>query len=136
LLIVSNADDPLQGGDAFQLFSAPSFAGNFSSIALPALAPGLYWDTSTLKVDGTIRVVVETPPTIGNIGVSGGNLVLSGAGGITNGTYYVLTSTNIAAPLANWTRLVTNQFDVSGNFNFTNAMDTNSPQSFYLLQLP
>jgi autotransporter-associated beta strand protein len=135
-LIVSNADDPLQGGDAFILFSAPSFAGNFSSITLPALTPGLYWDTSTLKVDGTIRVVVETPPAIGNIGVSGGNLVLSGAGGITNGTYYVLTSTNIAAPLANWTRLITNQFDGSGNFNFTNAMDTNSPQSFYLLQLP
>lgn len=70
------------------------------------------------------------------MGVSGGNLVLSGTGGVTNGNYYVLTSTNLAAPLTNWTRLVTNQFDGSGNFNFTNAMNTNSPQSFYLLQLP
>jgi autotransporter-associated beta strand protein len=135
-LIVSNADDPLQGGDAFQLFNAAGFAGNFTTVALPALTPGLYWNTSTVNVDGTIRVAIETPPVIGNIGISGGNLVLTGTGGITNGTYYVLTTTNMALPLTNWTRLLTNQFDVSGNFNLTNAMVTNSPQNFYLLQLP
>jgi hypothetical protein len=135
-LIVSNADDPLQGGDAFQLFNAAGFAGNFTTVALPALTPGLYWNTSTVNVDGTIRVAIETPPVIGNIGISGGNLVLTGSGGITNGTYYVLTTTNMALPLTNWTRLLTNQFDASGNFNLTNAMVTNSPQNFYLLQLP
>ena len=135
-IIVSNVDDPLQGGDAFQLFNTAGFAGNFTTVALPALTPGLYWNTSTINVDGTIRVAIETPPVIGNIGISGGNLVLTGTGGITNGTYYVLTTTNMALPLTNWTRLLTNQFDASGNFNLTNAMVTNSPQNFYLLQLP
>ena len=135
-LIVSSADDPEQPGDSFKLFTAASFAESFSSLALPALAPGFYWDTSTLTNDGTIRVVIETPPLIGSIGVSGGNFVLNGMGGVTNGTYYVLTSRNIAAPLTNWTRLLTNKFDGGGNFNFTNALNTNSPQSFYLLQLP
>ena len=135
-IIVSNVDDPLQGGDAFQLFNTAGFAGNFTTVALPALTPGLYWNTSTINVDGTIRVAIETPPVIGNIGISGGNLVLTGSGGITNGTYYVLTTTNMALPLTNWTRLLTNQFDASGNFNLTNAMVTNSPQNFYLLQLP
>lgn len=135
-LIVSNADDPLQAGDAFKLFIATNYGGNFSGITPPALTPGLYCDTSTLNVDGTIRIVIETTPIIGNISVSGGNLVMSGTGGVTNGTYYVLTSTNMAAPLANWTRLVTNQFDGGGNFNFMNPLNTNSPQSFYLLQLP
>ena len=48
----------------------------------------------------------------------------------------VLASTNLGLPLSNWTRLLTNQFDGSGNFNFTNAPGTNAPQSFYLLQLP
>ena len=100
------------------------------------MAWGLYWDTSTLNVDGAIRVVLETMPAIGSIGVSGGNLVLSGTGGVTNGTYYVLTSTNLAAPLTNWTPLLTNQFDGSGNFNFTNAIPPWAPQLFYLLQLP
>ena len=62
--------------------------------------------------------------------------MLTGSGGVTNGSYYVLTSTNLAAPLTNWTRLLTNQFDGNGNFNFTNMMPPHSPQSFYLLQLP
>jgi autotransporter-associated beta strand protein len=135
-LIVSNADDPLQGGDAFQLFSAPGFTGNFSSITLPGLTPGLYWNTNTFTIDGTIRVITETPPVVGSLGVVGGKLVLTGSGGLTNGSYYVLTSTNLAAPLTNWTRLATNQFDNGGNFDVTNAMNTNSPQSFYLIQLP
>jgi len=135
-LVVSNADDPLQGGDAFPLFNAPAFAGNFSGITLPALTPGLYWDTSTLPTDGTIRVGIETPPVIGGISASGGKLVLSGTGGVTNGTYYVLTSTNIATPVTNWLRLLTNQFDGSGNFSSTNIINPGSPQSFYLLQLP
>jgi autotransporter-associated beta strand protein len=135
-LVVSNADDPLQGGDAFQLFAALVMAGNFSSLALPALTPGLHWSTNTLDVDGTIRVVVETPPVIGNIGLAGGKLVLSGTGGITNGSYYVLTSTNLTAPTTSWTRLWTNQFDGSGNFSFTNTVNLNAGQSFYLLQLP
>jgi hypothetical protein len=40
------------------------------------------------------------------------------------------------APLTNWTRLLTNQFDGNGNFNFTNPLDPGSAQSFDLLQLP
>jgi autotransporter-associated beta strand protein len=136
-LIVNNADDPLQGGDAFKLFTATSFTpANFSSLTLPALTPKLCWDTSTLAKDGTIRVVSETPPIISNVRLVGGNLALSGMGGVTNGTYYVITSTNVATPLTNWTRLLTNQFGDNGNFNLTNALNTNSAQSFYLLQLP
>jgi autotransporter-associated beta strand protein len=135
-LVVSNADDPLQGGDGFQLFAAPNFAGSFSRITLPALTPGLYWNTNTFNVDGTISVGVETPPVIGNPSIVGGQLVLTGSGGVTNGIYYVLTSTNLAAPLTNWTRLLTNQFDPNGNFNFTNAMNRDSSSRFYLLQLP
>ncbi len=78
-----------------------------------------------------------SPPSFGNITVSSGsNIVMNGSGGTTNGSYYVLTSTNVTLPLTNWTRLVTNQFDASGNFAFTNAPGANSPKLFYLLQLP
>jgi hypothetical protein len=41
----------------------------------------------------------------------------------------------MATPLTNWPRLLTNQFDAAGNFNFTNGINSTSPQSFYLLQL-
>jgi hypothetical protein len=79
---------------------------------------------------------LETPPVIGHVRVMGGQLVLTGSGGVTNGVYYVLTATNLAAPLPQWTRLLTNPFDAGGNFNFTNAIPTNAAQNFYRLQLP
>jgi autotransporter-associated beta strand protein len=134
VLVVSNADDPLQGGDTFQLFTASSFAGGFSSVTLPVLTPGLYWNTNTFKATGAISVGIETPPVVGSIGLENGKLIMTGFGGVTNGNYYVLTSTNLAAPLTNWARLLTNQFDGSGNFNFTNPLGVNT-QSFFLLQL-
>ncbi len=135
-LVISNADDPLSAGDTFQLFSAPGAAGGFSSLVLPALTPGLYWNTNAFKATATITVAAETPPNINSISASAGKLVLTGSGGITNGAYYVLTTTNLTAPLTNWTRLLTNQFDGNGNFSFTNAISPGGPQSYYLLQLP
>ena len=71
-----------------------------------------------------------------NLTSLGGNLVMSGTGGTENGTYYVLTSTNLALPLDQWTRIATNQFDGSGHFSFTNGVPTNPPWAFYLLQVP
>ena len=55
---------------------------------------------------------------------------------LTNGTYFVLTSTNVAAPLANWTPMLTNQFNGGGNFSFTNVIDPAVVSRFYLLQVP
>jgi hypothetical protein len=61
---------------------------------------------------------------------------LSGVGGVTNSTYYVLTSSNLLVPRGLWTRIATNHFDRTGHFIFTNAAQTNAAQQFYLLQLP
>ena len=58
----------------------------------------------------------------------------SGSGGPINGTYCVLTATNLALPIIDWARLLTNQFDGSGNFIFTNPIEPTKPESFYLLQ--
>lgn len=60
----------------------------------------------------------------------------SGTGGVANATYYLLVTTNLGTPLTNWLRLLTNQFDASGNFNFTNVPDAGAGQQFYLLQWP
>jgi hypothetical protein len=63
--------------------------------------------------------------------------MFNGSGGVGSANFYLLGTTNLASPLTNWTRLLTNQFDNDGNFNFgfTNAANTNSTQNFYLLQL-
>ena len=54
-----------------------------------------------------------------------------------NGTYYVLTTTNIALPLTQWTRLATNLMTTSGNFTITvtNTVNPAASQQFYTLLL-
>jgi autotransporter-associated beta strand protein len=87
---------------------------------------------------GQVRLVVQvqTSPVFDSIAVAGTNIMFSGSGGPTNVPYYVLTSTNIASSLSNWTRIATNQFNGGGGFIFTHVINTNAPQAFYLLQLP
>jgi hypothetical protein len=72
---------------------------------------------------------------IGSVAMSGGNLVFSGSGGTPGGTFYVLTSTNLLLPLANWTLTTTNLFDGGGNFGVTNAINPDSVQEYYLLKV-
>ncbi|BCU76388.1 hypothetical protein llg_11030 [Luteolibacter sp. LG18] len=59
-LTVTNTGSALVAGDSFQLFSAPAYAGSFSSVLLPPLSGGLRWITSRLAVDGTVHVAA--PP--------------------------------------------------------------------------
>jgi hypothetical protein len=134
-LTVSNIGPSLLGpGDQFQLFNAGGYVGSFTTITLPPLAPGLVW-TNKLSVDGSIQVVGSTLK-FATISRSGTNVIISGVGGSAGATYWALTTTNLSAGISNWTRLLTNQFDVSGNFTFTNSIDTAVPQRFYRLQVP
>jgi hypothetical protein len=79
-----------------------------------------------------LSVAAYAPPAIGQINLAGGNLVISGSGGIAGWNYYLLAATNLAAA---WTPLATNQFDANGNFLLTNAVNPAAPQVFYKLQL-
>ncbi len=120
-------------GDSFRLFNAGGFSGTFSNFVLPSLAGNLAWNTSPIKTNGTLSIVVLTAPLISNVRLSGTNFVISGAGGAINWPYVVLAATNLTS-LA-WTPVATNQFDANGNFNFTNAMTPGQTQLFYKLQL-
>lgn len=90
------------------------------------------------SVDLTMMAASLPPsPKIGSISISGGQLILSGShnSDVTDGSYSILTSTNVAAPLTNWTLLNRGYFDASGNFSSTNPLGTNG-QQFYILRLP
>jgi len=100
-----------------------------------ATAPAGFGYTISTNTVGQINLIV-TIPQFNAINAGANGLVISGSGSPAGGNYYVLGSTNIASPLNLWTRLATNQFDNSGNFNFTNGVNTNAPQEFYRLQLP
>ncbi len=136
-LIVTNIGAAaLANGNSFKLFNAATYNGAFSNVILPPLPAGLGWNTNALNTSGTLSVVVVARPFIASAVMSGDGFMLTGTGGVANANFYLLGSTNLSTPVSNWTRLVTNQFDGSGDFNSITAMNTNSPQSFYLLQLP
>jgi fibronectin-binding autotransporter adhesin len=134
-LIVTNiAVAALTNGNSFKLFNAASYHGAFSNVILPSLPAGLGWNTNALNTSGTLSVVVITKPFIASAFLSGNGFAFTGTGGVANANFYLLGSTNLSTPVTNWTRLLTNQFDNSGDFNFSNPFGTNS-QNFYMLQL-
>jgi autotransporter-associated beta strand protein len=138
-LVVSNSSGVLAAGDTFQLFTATSYSGSFSTVILPSLNAGLAWDTNQLNFAGTISVVSTAPanpPVFGTISSSGGSIVMSGSNGTTGGPYYVLASTNVALPMTNWPRVSTNNFDANGFFAVTNVIQPGKPQQFFRLEVP
>jgi fibronectin-binding autotransporter adhesin len=95
-------------------------------------------DTTALAVELvlTANIAPPAPPVFSSATISNGSVVLSGTNGVAMGNYYVLSSTNVALPLTNWTPVLTNQFDNSGNFSVTLTNATSGgPRQFFLLQL-
>lgn len=138
LVVTTNVDmtDVFAAGDTFTLFSANTYNGSFASYSLPALPAGLTWNTSQLAVNGSISVVTApAAPAFASVSLQNGNIVITGTNGTSGGSYSVLVSTNLSLPLMNWTAIATNQFDVSGNFSFTNAISPSSPRLFFDVQL-
>jgi fibronectin-binding autotransporter adhesin len=135
LNLMNISGSPLAAGNSFQIFNGASCSGSFTTITPATPGTDLAWDTTQLNIGILNVIATSSRPVIGSTEISGGNLIFNGADGTTNGTYYVLTSTNVATPLADWTPVTTNTFDASGNFSVTNVINSNSPQQFYLLKL-
>lgn len=97
---------------------------------------GLVWNTNNLTVNGTLAVAAPTTPSFGSIMVAGSDIVLNATNGTPFGQVIILTSTNLTLPVAQWTPLVTNNFDGTGSYSFTNsgALSSGQPQQFYRLQ--
>ncbi len=98
-------------------------------------APVGYNYTIDSSVVGKVNIIV-TAPRFGPVQSTPGSLVLTGSGGAPGSSYYLLTTTNLATPLLNWTPLLTNQFDASGNFTVTNVFQPRNRQQFYRLEVP
>jgi len=70
------------------------------------------------------------------IKLTGGKLTASGTGGVPNGSFQVLSATNLATMPILWTVATTNAFDASGNFNVTLPVATNRTPEFFRLLFP
>jgi fibronectin-binding autotransporter adhesin len=133
-LVVTNIGAPLQVGDTFTLFSAPSLQNSFGTIILPDYYT---WDTSNLAVNGTVSVTgVAAAPVFGGVDFSqlaNGLITLNASNGAPNGPYTVLSTTNLALPLSDWTTVSTGNFDGNGNLSTQITVSPSAPQEFYEL---
>jgi len=136
-LNVANLAGTLAAGDSFTLFSGATYSGTFAAINPTTPGPGLAWNTANLDINGKLSIVAAAvPPTIKNITVSGGNVVISGTDNTgSGGTYHVLSSTNVTLPIGSWTVLTNGTFSGSGTFSFTNPVVGNQNR-FYILKVP
>jgi hypothetical protein len=78
---------------------------------------------------------VAAAPRITQIIKSGASVIISGTNGAPNGAYHALRSGTVQSPFASWTRFLTNSFDSSGNFAFTNT-SPGSPWFYTIEQQP
>jgi len=110
--------------------------GTYDQDGQTVMPTSLYLEQLKERLGSTAVENIGYPfPVINGIAVSDNNLIFNGAGGKPGGLYYLLDSTNVAAPLNFWQRVMTNNFDVNGNFIFTNTLGAGA-QLFYLLQVP
>ncbi len=126
----------LAAGNTFQLFSAASYSGAFSTILPTTPGPGLVWNTSNLAVNGTLSIAPATGPKITGIAVSGTTLTIMATNGADNGQYVLMETTNLLAPIV-WTPVLTNNFGANGTISLTtNVINPGVPVEFYILQTP
>jgi hypothetical protein len=83
---------------------------------------------------GAFEYGLNPPPTLA-MSQLGTQFIFSGSGGPAGGTNYLVATTDLSLPLAQWSRTATNKFDVSGNYAITNAIPVNLPQQFYRVSL-
>ena len=134
LTVVVNSTNILAVGDTFDLFNWGTRSGSFTATSLPA---NYSWDLSNLAVDGTIKVTgVFVAPTVNQPVYSDGKLVLTGSGAAPGGSYTVLTSTNVAAPAAEWTTNISGTFDISGAFSNALPVSVSEAARFFRVRVP
>lgn len=123
---LTTVSDPLGIGGTF----AQGISGN--------AIVGYYYDNNGAPhgfVVGTPSVPIPAP-VISAFALTGGEYTLRGTNGVPDGPYALLSSTNLALPLNNWTLVTTNTFDGNGACTFSNTMDPAAPRMFYRLQEP
>jgi autotransporter-associated beta strand protein len=105
-----------------------------NGVALPG---GVYTSAnlpSFIIGSGSLTVSSPAAPVINRPTISGGNFILTGAGGQAGNGYAVLTATNLAAPASLWTTNAIGNFDGGGNFSNAIPVDPSVPVRFFWLR--
>ncbi len=89
---------------------------------------------ANLYADATQVAPTSQQAFIARPTLAGGNLTLSGSDGAAFGTYHVLTSTNLALPLQDWTVVANGTFSASGTFSV--VLPVTNTASFFSIKSP
>lgn len=116
-------------GAAFSVFSYGSLSSSFTGFNYPALPSAVVWQPTYGKTALTLQMQAAVAF------VSPSSLVTR-VDGLPGHQAILLTSTNEALPLANWTPLSTNAFDITGYLSITNNLVPTEPQRFFIFKLP
>jgi autotransporter-associated beta strand protein len=127
-----NVGPTLQVGQRFVLFSEPVTGG------MPITTLGNFTVINNLAMDGSVTVqTVATPPAPKITKITSGN------GGVTiaatnnfgpGGSWELLGTNDITAPLTNWPVLTNGYFDVNGKITITAPESTNL--QFFIMRAP
>jgi hypothetical protein len=89
-----------------------------------------------IVLQGTnLASTIVIPPTFNKPTMSGGNLILTGAGGTPGAGYTLLSTTNLSPPI-NWTTNTSGALDGVGSFSNAVPITTPPPARFFELRLP
>lgn len=134
---VNNGGTPLAAGSYKLISKGTGSVGGTAPSAVTVGGDGLAAGaTAALSVSGGELFLVVTggtpsTPVIGGISMTGGQVSLTFSG--TNGTWYVLSATNLTTPLANWITNASGTFGSSGTIVNTN-LTPSGPQEFYRIK--
>jgi len=84
-------------------------------------------------------IIPTNKPAITGFNIAGANVSITATNGQTGGTYYLLGTTNLTAPLGQWLPVATNVITTNGSatygftFTGTNVVHAGNPQQFYIL---
>jgi hypothetical protein len=125
-------DGSLPTTNAF-LYSSPIYVTSNVTVRANAIESGF---NNSISLSAAFSIFAVPPLRITSFGVNGAILTLKASNGVTNGIFVLLSSTNAALPLAQWTRILTDAFDANGNLNLsTNVISPGDQRRFYRLQL-
>lgn len=119
-------------GSGITTNSGPGF-----SLSLPAGLHGVLTNDTSINAVALLATSISVvPPYFNRPVVSGANLVLSASGGTPNDAVNLLSTTNLALPLSEWTTVTSGNYDGNGDFSYTvtGALSSGLVRQFYVLQ--
>ncbi len=115
--------------------TATSPVGSAGAVNVVVTNPDGQFATLTSGFTYSAGAIQPPPPTILGAVASGANIVIRSAGA-TNASLRVLTSTDVAAPLVNWTPVATNSVGANGLSTNVIPIVPGPGQRFFRLALP